>query len=799
MITIDSVHIENFRIYKKADINFEGKQLILFTGSNGYGKTTLIDSIEWCITGDIKRLHENYDLRNKGDEKNRAENKRGILKNKDSKRSDKVIVQLVLISNGKKFSISRERIKDTLICEEDIKVNGLDEEDDLIINELNQLKEEQSLYKYNFCDMNKTYHFMNSSRQDIKSQVRDFLHDRSEVEALIVKLNGQVSDVKKISEDISSKLITEKEKEKIKLDEKNKIIVSKDIKQYPLIKVYENEPDKINSLEEAKRVEDIIRTWAYNYVFEKVKKLQESKEAVTRNSTLTKIAKIYNNEKELINKFIKYDLYKEEKRNSIYNKIIQLRNIKKLIIKGFDIDSSEYSDFLVLKKRFENDKKKHIELMNEVDILEKNTANIGKGIKLIEVFSSLVGAKNEIIKEYRNQGNKKCPLCGSTESFSTIDITNIAKDAQEYLNKQDQMQKQNINTKINKEKEISNLLNSFNEFSLKWIENKINILTQTNKYQMNEWDKVKEFFSLANNNIKLNEDIASNIDKEIDSLDEKIILDEDKEIMKDIVFKILEYFKYPNLLLIKSEKYSPIISFISSLERKDIKYSEYNYDIMVNKLAYLDSYKASQQITEIDKEIKSIRKNIDDYNEKIKKLDDYKNKLKNFLNSIGDSIKTLDQKEFDDVGPFLFKIFSKIIKHTNIKGFNFKRDDSKRTVSGSAFLDNDQNNILNMLSEGQLGVFMISYFIGNILKRRNENVLGTFFMDDMTSCLDDINILSFIDTIKYLISDEVSGMNQMFFATCNDNIKALFKNRMQGFGISYKIIEFSSLAQIKNN
>lgn len=799
MITIDSVHIENFRIYKKADIKFEGKQLILFTGSNGYGKTTLIDSIEWCITGDIKRLHENYDLRNKGGEKDRIENKRGILKNKDSKKTDKVIVQLTLISNNKKFTISREREKDTLVCDENFIINGISEDDGLIINELEILRKESSLYKYNFCDMNKTYHFMNLSRKDIKSQVRDFLHDRSEVEKLLIQLSGQVDSVKKIADNISSKLSIEEEKKKIKIEEKKKIVVSKDIKDYPLTQAYENEPIIINSLEQAKNVENIIRKWAYDYVFEVINKLQQSKEALTRKSILTKIVNSYNENKELINKFIKYDLYKDEKRNCIYNTIIQLKSTKKLLIKGFDIESSEYNDFLVLKKRFRNDKKKYVDLLKEVDLLEKNIMNIGKGTNLIEAFSSLVKAKDEIIKEYRDEGNKRCPLCGSTENFSVIDITSVAKDAQEYLDRQGEIKKQTIATKIDKETKVNDLLNSFNEFSSQWLENKINILTKINKIQINEWNKVKEFFSLANdNNIKLCDEMYYNIDQEIKNLDERILVEENKVLLKKIVFKILEYLKYPDISSLNLENYSPIISFISNLEKNNIKYNKYNYELMVNKLSYLESYETSEQIAKIDKEIKSIEKNIEYYNEQNKKINDYRSKLKDFLDLIGEKIKTLDQKEFDDVGPYLFKIFSKIIKHTNIKGFNFKRDDSKRAVSGSAFLDDDENNILNMFSEGQLGVFMISYFIGNILKRRNENVLGTFFMDDMTSCLDDINILSFIDTIKYLISDEISGMNQLFFATCNDNIKALFKNRMKGFGISYKIIEFSSLGQVKN-
>ena len=40
-------------------------------------------------------------------------------------------------------------------------------------------------------------------------------------------------------------------------------------------------------------------------------------------------------------------------------------------------------------------------------------------------------------------------------------------------------------------------------------------------------------------------------------------------------------------------------------------------------------------------------------------------------------------------------------------------------------------------------------------------------------------------------------MNQLFFATCNENIEALFKNRMEGFEIPYKVIEFTSVGRVK--
>ena len=94
---------------------------------------------------------------------------------------------------------------------------------------------------------------------------------------------------------------------------------------------------------------------------------------------------------------------------------------------------------------------------------------------------------------------------------------------------------------------------------------------------------------------------------------------------------------------------------------------------------------------------------------------------------------------------------------------------------------------------------MVSYFIGNILRKGSENILSSFFVDDITSCFDDINILAFIDLLKYLLHDKNIGMKQLFFATCNKNIEILLKNRMESFGIEYKVIEFDGIGIIKDN
>ena len=55
MIKIESVHIEETRGIRVLDIVLNRKNLAI-SGPNGSGKSGVIDAIEFCLTGEIKRL-----------------------------------------------------------------------------------------------------------------------------------------------------------------------------------------------------------------------------------------------------------------------------------------------------------------------------------------------------------------------------------------------------------------------------------------------------------------------------------------------------------------------------------------------------------------------------------------------------------------------------------------------------------------------------------------------------------------------------------------------------------------------
>ena len=86
----------NFRGFCDKTIDFQDKSVVLLSAANGIGKTTTVDAIEWCLTGNIGRLKTAFDTRStNGDE--RRMNTRGILKNRDAGAKAKVKVILWLL------------------------------------------------------------------------------------------------------------------------------------------------------------------------------------------------------------------------------------------------------------------------------------------------------------------------------------------------------------------------------------------------------------------------------------------------------------------------------------------------------------------------------------------------------------------------------------------------------------------------------------------------------------------------------------------------------------------------------
>ncbi|NBJ80516.1 hypothetical protein D5274_00710 [bacterium 1XD42-94] len=101
---------------------------------------------------------------------------------------------------------------------------------------------------------------------------------------------------------------------------------------------------------------------------------------------------------------------------------------------------------------------------------------------------------------------------------------------------------------------------------------------------------------------------------------------------------------------------------------------------------------------------------------------------------------------------------------------------------GISLVDEKGKKIVNVLSNGQISVFMLAHFFAGINARNDRENMKVFFINDLTACMDDVNMLTFMDLLKYQMTSKLT-MEQLFFITCDNHISKLLKYKLSGRGI----------------
>ena len=104
---------------------------------------------------------------------------------------------------------------------------------------------------------------------------------------------------------------------------------------------------------------------------------------------------------------------------------------------------------------------------------------------------------------------------------------------------------------------------------------------------------------------------------------------------------------------------------------------------------------------------------------------------------------------------------------------------------GIKLVKDGQDMLLSEVSTGQRSALALSIFIGMHLSSPNAPKFMMF--DDPISFVDDLNILSFLDLLRDLV---VNHKRQIFFATANAKLAALFKKKFSFLESQFEDIEF---------
>ena len=61
---------------------------------------------------------------------------------------------------------------------------------------------------------------------------------------------------------------------------------------------------------------------------------------------------------------------------------------------------------------------------------------------------------------------------------------------------------------------------------------------------------------------------------------------------------------------------------------------------------------------------------------------------------------------------------------------------------------------MNVLSNGQISVFMLAHFFAGINARNEREKMKVYFIDDLTACMDDVNMLAFSCALREETTEE---------------------------------------------
>ncbi|MCR3758137.1 AAA family ATPase [Clostridium felsineum] len=795
MIKLEKVLIENFKAYKEeTSFSFNDSQFILISGSNGFGKTTIIDAIEWGITGTIKRIEIAYFERNsKKKEQIRGENNTGIIKNKFCDVNDAVKVTLFFKIDKEQVIIERSQNEDKINGKSKVKYVKANSEE--IKKKIEKLLKEDSFYQYFICDTQKAYRFLNKTREDVKNQFQDFLKNRTIENCIIDNLQKVVEWNDNIVAN-ESKKITEVDK----INEKQKKIdefKEKTFKEltYPTYKFYETENVDITSMgyEEINKQKGILEQIAYQRMRFLLQVIVSNENKKKNNKQLKKISEVYSEKKKKVIKAVALKLWDDSIISEENNRISDLQKIV------YELTTENFFSKIELNKNILKDSIDKIRIQekkNENDTInsiikekDEEIENLEKGNAIIKILSNIVAGKEGLV-EYKEKSDL-CPVCGK-DGYKNIKNEEIAIQAQKYVEEQNtkivDLKKQLSDSKDKRINLVKGFLKETKDFLNEDIESKVN--------EVNTWRQIyqsaKTFFELCDKN---------SINYKIEGFSDQYIVDSisngTKPIMDNSEYtKVKQEFMNLKTLLDwekgENDDYNKMYIIIQSYINTEYEFdiSNIQFDIFSQKWTSLLKIYANNEIKRLNDEIIKIKQDNEKINNQIATIKSQNGRVTKRLNEIKKYLSRLEKAELTGVGNYIYKIFYKIIKHTDIEDFKLSRDGAK-TNSGVVINDQNQTNILNILSEGQLSIFLLSMFIGNAIKRKNEIEFKTYFLDDITSSMDDMNVLNFVELIKYQLSSHEGIFDQFFFSTCDGGLERMFLHKMSSFDVKWENIKFN--------
>lgn len=769
---ISRISLKNFKSIDEAKIDFEGANLNVLDGPNGFGKTTIYDAIQLLMTGSVRRIESNKIVAgNKGFQdhlfsKNQDLPTEITIEFIDNYSSDnKLVLQRILmppfnlsVSQKKPQDFSQYKLYKLSTFENETKKEVLT---DIQLNDLfgmNNMSDRFNLYHY--IEQEESTHLFKKTDKDRMTAISKLFN---------------------IEEEISQKLYLEKIKNKL-INYKYPLTSEKDKIEGELRKESNTEitefpykpligPEKIINVPwDKEKVWPLDRDLKQEYLeeLENIKNLILNKEDFKNGLSNEKIDNVINAEKKLRGIIILghfYESFEKMKRQhqnqEKFKLILPILKNREIIQKKVDWNFI----FENIKVPFEKET-----VVQRIELIKSYASNSDTTSSLV---SQLIQTRRKLEMDFKRyietnpESSTECPLCGDSKESLVVLIDQIKEKTTNLKASLDTSTK-----KIEDELEIL-YINNMNAI-IEQIETWLNAYTidsafirQLDEYKDTVLDmkKAKEWFSKLNINI----DLFINFEKQVvDDIEERV-----KSLKQEMQSKklVVNEFCKENMVAFKkafkdrlNEEYELLnqISLESVKQKKD--YIEYQYFLQTS-LIFQRARVLRDKIGKIDGILFSLNRLIGVYNDKInrhraKMVSDieipfyiYSGKIiQNHQRGIGVFIK--EEKEIGTTG------------EVQLKSLNFVPP---------VQTDHD---IVHSFSSGQLSSTVIAFTLALNKVYGNSGIM-TLLIDDPIQTMDDMNMASFVELLRNDFKDR-----QLIVSTHEDDISLYFRYKFLKYGLS---------------
>jgi len=764
---ISELSIKNFKCIDSHVFDFDEKNLIVFDGPNGYGKTTVFEAIEIVLTE--KPRYAEYI----------KSDARFSFENSPIHKTDSESINISLKLNNGEETISVQRVfpAATDLNPQDRNIKNVFNHSKLYINnEESDLDSLSEVLKYsnikdffnvlNYVEQDENTFFIKKDPKDRyndlvsllgvekqKNQLDRITSFQNKLKGIISKYNTQRGAIEDSNRDFLSENNEEIEYQRlIESKEFNWDIKKPEIPNLDIRNSFFNELDKV----------------AY------LKTNKESLDGILRFKLLNK----FNNDEFLSNLIKNYwnlnNLEVLEKENNQREYKVRLINEFGLLIKN--IEDSNYEE--LVKDLSINTIKKLSQFKNDLEffqvsltIIIESKKNLSSQYKILENLKQKRQDLIDLNKEHIVQINLEegeCPTCGFNWEEAEVLYAKIEETESKIFKLYNE-------ANANLEKTKDDLKNTYFKLIKEYCLNEIELNNKAiiNLISLSEFSRLKEVELV----------LRKEIDMFLKSLDSKY---------KDKIILEINKRKIENVDEIKLIIISIIKESLPNLD-ENLNVSQLSSDFehyFNNELAVLDAIS--------DKNLKQKKEYIDfvyfnTINLKINELNILLEKYHTLLDDIKHIKNTVDAELINYTNgiienisiPFYIYTGKILQEHTLGTGLIFNFDPKGHQVVLKPV--NRDQEVSYTLSSGQLSATVISLML--VLNKVYDNsVLGTILIDDPLQTLDEINTHSLIEVLKYNFSD-----HQIILSTHEDRYSKFIRYKYDRFNLSHRNIRMKEI------